>query len=400
MILFWTVSALLAAGTLFLILRPLLAGRDEAGVSRNEANLAVYRDQLRELEADLAAGTLQRSDYDHAKRELEARLLEDVSPSEAEAGARGGRKAAWAVAAAVPAGALALYLVIGMPEALDPDAASPEVAHGVTVAQIEAMVERLAERMRENPEDGEGWRMLARSYGFLGRFKEAADAYARASTRLPADAQLLADYADVLGMAQGRTLEGEPEKLALRALEIDGTNMKALALAGSAAFERRDYGLAATYWERMLPLVPAGSEDAQSIRANVEEARALAGQQPAAGKSAAAGVSGSVRLSPELAARASPEDTVYIFARPTEGPPAPLAVLRKRVRDLPASFSLDDSLAMTPETRLSRAGSVIIGARVSRSGSATPQPGDLQGFSAPVKSDASGVAVVIDSEVR
>jgi cytochrome c-type biogenesis protein CcmH len=199
-------------------------------------------------------------------------------------------------------------------------------------------------------------------------------------------------------MAQGQTLAGEPEKLVLRALEIDPNNLKALALAGTAAFGRQDYKAAATYWERMLALVPEDSEDAKAIQANVEEARSRAGLKPAPKVAAAPGkpLKGTVKLSPALAGKASPEDSVFIFARAESGPPMPLAVLRKQVRDLPLEFALDDSMAMAPQLRLSSQPKVIVGARVSKSGSATPQPGDLEGLSKPVANNASGVSVTID----
>jgi cytochrome c-type biogenesis protein CcmH len=192
-------------------------------------------------------------------------------------------------------------------------------------------------------------------------------------------------------MANGQSLAGNPEKLLERALQIDPKNAKALALAGTAAFNRGDFAGAAARWERMLPLVPADSEDARVIRENVELAKAKAGT--------AAKLAGTVSLSPQLKGRASPEDTVFIFARAAEGPRVPLAVLRMKVRDLPASFSLDDSMAMAPGTRLSGFARVVVGARISRSGNAAPQPGDLQGSSAPVANDAAGVKVVIDGVV-
>jgi len=192
-------------------------------------------------------------------------------------------------------------------------------------------------------------------------------------------------------IVRGQRMEGEPARLVERALEIDPKNLKALALAGTAAFERKDYELAARTWGRMLPLVPAESEDARAIRANIDEALALRG-----GKA----LRGEVRLDEKLKDRVSPDDTVFIFARAAEGPPMPLAVLRRQVRDLPASFALDDSMAMTPGAKLSNFSRVVVGARISRSGNAVPRPGDLQGSSAPVANDARGVSVLIDTVVR
>jgi cytochrome c-type biogenesis protein CcmH len=282
-------------------------------------------------------------------------------------------------ALAVPVLAFAVYWFVGTPSAVVP----PE-------DQINAMVERLAAKMRARPDDVEGWKLLGRSYAVLGRFKESAEAYGQALKRSPKDAQVLADFADALAMAQGQSLQGEPEQLVQRALEIDPSNLKALALAGTAAFGRKDYKAAAAYWERMLPLVPADSEDAKAIRSNVDEARALSGD------SKKKSLKGTVKLAPALASKASPDDTVFIFARAEQGPPMPLAVLRKQVKDLPASFALDDSMAMAPQLRLSSQPRVVVGARISKSGSATPQPGDLEGLSKPVANDAAGVAVTID----
>jgi cytochrome c-type biogenesis protein CcmH len=378
MILFWVIGAALAALALVLVLRPFFFVKREPGVSRGHANVSIYRDQLRELDADLAAGKLAAADYERARTELEARLLEDVV--EESAPRRGGtRVLTVAVALAVPLCAAALYFAVGNPGAVD----SPAV-------HLQTMVERLAAHLRENPDDTAGWKLLGRSYASLERFPEAADAYAKAAVRAPRDAQLLADFADVLAMARGQRLEGEPEKLIARALEIDPANLKALALAGTAAFARKDYAAAAAQWEKMLPLVAADSEDARSIQASVDEARSLVDKRE---------LKGTVALSSKLKTKAAPDDTVFIFARAAEGPPLPLAVLRKQVRDLPLEFSLDDSMAMAPGMRLSGFPRVIVAARVSKSGDAAPRPGDLQGSSAPVANDAEGVNVVIDTVV-
>jgi cytochrome c-type biogenesis protein CcmH len=365
-------------------------------ISRRDANISIHRDQLRELDADLRAGLLAEADYERARRELEARALEDARSAAPEhrPPARG-RAAAWAVGAGLPLLAAALYLVVGNPGALLPQS-DP---HAITVQQLDAMVERLATRLRDSPGDAEGWKLLGRSYSALGRFPESAEAYAKAAALDPRDAQLLADFADVLAMTRGQRLEGEPEKLIARALEIDPTNLKALALAGTAAYARKDFATAATHWEKMLPLVPPDSEDARTIRANVHEARALAGL-PQEKQEAKRAVKGTVSIHSKVKSSASPDDTVFIFARAVEGPPMPLAVQRVKVRELPVSFSLDDSMAMAPGMSLSAHPRVVVVARVSRTGNPAAQPGDLQGASAPVGNDASGVAVVIDSVVK
>lgn len=280
MIAFWTISTLLVAAAVLFVVPPLLAPRGQARFSRSATNLAVYRDQSRELDADLAAGGLDAEQHATARRELEARLLEDVAVGDAASTPpRRGRGAAIAAGFAIPLLALALYFVVGNPQAVMPwqVASQSGDAHGLSAQQVEALVARLAARMQQNPEDAEGWIILARSYRALDRFDQAAQAYANAVERLPRDAGLLADYADVLATAQGRRLRGEPERIVARALAADPDNLKALALAGTAAFESRDYAGAVSHWERMLPLVPADSDTARSLRASIEEARSLGG---------------------------------------------------------------------------------------------------------------------------
>jgi cytochrome c-type biogenesis protein CcmH len=409
MTVFLVMSALLVAGTLLFVVPPLLRRKGGSGVSRDTVNAAVYRDQLRELEADLRAGTLDADLHERVRQEIEKRLLEDVGSGAEGAGKpRRARAAALAMGFALPLLALAIYFLVGNPQALSPGfTGANETEHGVTAQQMQTLVDRLAARLKEAPDNPEGWAMLGRSYGALGRFDDASAAYAEAVARLPRDAQLLADYADTLAMAQGRRLQGEPEKLIARALRADPDNVKALALAGTVAFENKDYRTAVGHWERILDLMPQESDFTQSLRSSIAEARELGGVAPAAKQQAqrrpAAAprrVSGPARLAPGLAAKTDPTDTVFIFARAAEGPRMPLAILRKQVRDLPLQFTLDDSMAMTPETKLSAAARVVVGARISKSADATPRPGDLEGLSAPVKPGAAGVVVVIDRELR
>lgn len=289
MIAFWVISALFVGGALLFVVPPLLAQRERIRLSRNATNLAIYRDQLHELDVDLSAGAIDKA-HENARRELEARLLDDVADGDtASPPPRRGRGAVIAAALAIPLGALALYSIVGNPQALAwrPTADRESTAHGMTAQQVETLVARLAARMTQNPADSQGWILLARSYTALGRFAEASGAYTNAAARLPGDAQVLADLADALAMARGGRLQGEPEGHLARALEIDPRNLKALALAGTAAFDKQDYENAVRYWEQMLPLVPANSENARSIQASIGEARSLGatarnrGQTPA-----------------------------------------------------------------------------------------------------------------------
>ncbi len=416
MILFWSVAALLIAGALLFVLPPLLrrAAKHDVTAPENAAlNVAVYRDQQRELEADRNAGTITDEQYERARVELERRLLDDVAAdgNEAPAAARATSRAPAVIAGlAVPLLAVGLYFTVGAPRALAPLAIPADTSQGVTAAQVEAMVAKLAERMKQNPDDPQGWAMLGRSYAVMNRFEDAAAAYGKAVERVPDNPHLLADYADALAMARGQSLLGEPEALIQRALKIDPNHGKSLAMAGTIAFEKKDYAAAIGHWEKLAAQIPPDSDMARGVQSSITEARGLLvgkkgeGTQAAA-KSAdkAAGVSGTVALAPDLKAKAAPNDTVFIFARAAANdgsPRMPLAILRKKVSDLPITFTLDDSTAMSPATRLSGTLQVVIGARISKSGNAMPQPGDLQGASKPSPNTSSGVAVVIDTEVH
>ena len=274
------------------------------------------------------------------------------------------------------------------------------------------MVAGLAQRLQNDPDNVEGWTMLARSYNVLERFEEASQAYARLVKLVPDDAGLFADYADVLAMASNRSLQGEPEKLIERALAIDPKNLKALALAGSAAFERKDYANAVARWQTILALVEPDSEIARSTTGNINQAKSLMGEaplaqaplaqegaaklaQPAAG--GAAVLEGVVDIDPALRAKAADTDVVFIFARAAQGTRTPLAVLRKQVKDLPLKFSLDDSMSMLPNAKLSDFPMVQVGARISKSGSATPGAGDLEGISEAVAPGTQNIKIRIDS---
>jgi cytochrome c-type biogenesis protein CcmH len=425
MTLFWVYATLLIGVALAFLVTPLVRSREKAGASVAPAasRLSVFRDQLAELDADLAAGTIERDQWETARGDLERGLLEDIEALAAKTVAPVGRSkaAAIAVIVAVPLVSVLLYLGLGNSQGLAPakQIDAQGAPHQLTPEQIESMVARLAQRLESNPDDVEGWAMLARTYNALGRFDEAAAAYAKVEAKFPRDPQILADYADSLAMAQGQSLKGKPEALVQRALQADGNNLKALALAGTASFERNNYAQAIAYWQRMLPLLPADSEMGNSVRASIDEAQTKLGgspksvvaiaqdkQAPAPKSSAASAsakgqsVSGTIKLVPTLAARAAPEDTVFVLARPAQGSRMPLAAVRVKVKDLPLTFSFDDSMAMNPSAKLSDFAEVVVAARVSKSGNVVPQRGDLEGVSKPVHPGTSGIKVEIANEVQ
>lgn len=383
--------------------------------------------QLRALHAD---GALSDAAYEEARAALERRLIDAVvaapgpvaapaaAPTATPAAATGPapvapRRArpsrlAWGVALGVllfggvgyaglgapglwAAGPAATSAAAPAPAGSDA-AASGAAPHPTDQAQIQAMVERLAERLAREPGDAEGWVMLARSYAVMGRHTEARPAYEKAIALRPGDAALMADFADTLAMTQGGRLDGTPMKWVRDALKIEPDNLKARSLAATDALVRERYAEAIAHWERVVATAPADSAYLASARDGLAEARrrsgqpapatpaapaAAAGAAPAA-VSATASVSGQISLAPALAAQVSPGDTVFILARSADPQQRmPLAVLRRQVADLPLRFTLDDSASMSPAARLSGVPRVVVSARISKSGQATPQPGDI-----------------------
>jgi len=391
---FLSAAALLVLLVLGLLLRPLLRrAAPSTAASRLALNTAIYRDQIAELERDRAAGSLSETDYDQSRAELQRRLLADAGDIDAPPPPSGPAwRAALVLGLALPIAAAALYAWLGTPAALVPQST---VGHEVTQAQIEQMVATLAARLEKHPEDVKGWVMLARSYKALGRVDDAARAFARIGDAMNKDPELLAEYADLLATRADGNLDGKPMELVNKALALDPNNTMALALAGTAAYRRQDFPGAVSYWEKLQKLLPPESEDAKSIAEAIVEARNKAGAKPESRAVSGKEVSGRVTLAPALAAKVQPGDTLFIFARAVGGSRMPLAVLRARAGDLPLAFTLDDSLAINPQLKLSGASEVKIEARISKSGNATPQKGDLIGESAIVKTGAKGVNIVI-----
>ncbi|MGQ0656565.1 MAG: c-type cytochrome biogenesis protein CcmI [Chromatiales bacterium] len=394
------VAAAMVAATVAVVAVPLLRSRSDAAVDRTRSNLALLRDQLADLDADLARGVLSPEHYRDAREDLERRVLDEANRDTGTStiAARGSLWMAAILAALIPAVAVLLYVGVGNPGALVAKVQAPAGgAREVSTEQLEQLVSELAARLERKPDDVEGWEILARSYRAMRRFDDAAKAYERAVRLAPSDPNLLAGYADVLAMRQEGRLSGRPIELIERALAIDPDHLKTLALAGREAFDRQDYTAAIGYWEQLRTRTPPDSSVVPAIEAGIAAARARIGNAGNVTTPAApARVSGVITLSPDLTARAAPGDTVYVFARAVGGPPLPLAVLRKQVKDLPLLFTLNDTMAMTPDMKLSRFAEVVVGARVSKSGAATPQSGDLQGISTPVKVGASDVAVVVN----
>ena len=419
---FWASVALLLGGAMLFVLPPLL--RPPAAKRGVASPLDAYREQRAQLDADLAQGALSPEQHAQAIAELQTRVVEEVGevdePSAVQHTPRTTPLVA-ALAVIIPAGALALYGLLGTPAALHGDdpqalAAGEQAPHAMTREQMEGMVESLAAKLQKNPNDPAGWHMLARSYVAFNRLPEAAQAYEKANAQAPGDPQILSDYADVLAMVNGRSLEGRPTELVLEALKADPQHQKSLALAGTAFFNRGEFGKAADYWKQLLATLPPGSEQARSVQANIAQAEAggattaQAGTAPAdngagtarSGAAAAAGASveGSVTVADPVKGGIAPGSVLFIYARPADGSRMPLAILRQPAGSFPVGFKLDDTLAMAPQAKLSLHQEVMLVARVSKSGNATPQPGDITGSLGPVKVGSRDLKLVLDEVVK
>lgn len=394
-------AALLVGTTLVVLLLPGVRQRSDGSTSSSELSLSVLREQFDELERDLADGRIDGGSIAQERRELERRALEEGrQASAANVGAeRLPFRYAIGLLFFIPLAAGLIYWQLGTPAAIATSRSGG--GHALGPQQIQEMASKLAERLQQNPADGQGWLMLARSYTMLGRHAEAAAAFGRATALLPPDPTLLSDYADVLAMAQGRRLAGEPERLVARALELDPRHVKALALSGTAAFERQDYRRAIGEWEKILALVPKDSGVAQGMLKSIADARNRV-EQSGGRDASVASVSGIVQIDAKLIATGAvkPSDTVFIFARSNAGGGPPLAMMRSTVAQLPLRFTLDETLAAVPGFRLAKGMEVVIGARVSKSGQAMARPGDFEAYSAKIPVGSSDIRLVIVEPVQ
>ena len=401
--LFWVAALALVVVTLAMLVVPLLRrGAAADAVADESATTAIFRDHKRQIEVDFAAHAITEEQRDDALRELARRFGQELaagSPASTATSEHTRYLAALGLVACVPVIAAVLYFVLGNPAAID--AAKAQAAAtaqtGASDPQIVAMVDQLAKRLQANPEDGEGWALLGRSYRVLGRVDASVLAYGEAAKRLPPNAALFVDWAEAIAQSQNRSLAGQPTELLERAIKLEPDNAKALALLGAAAMERNDRATAAAMWSKLRASLPADSPQIAQVDAalaRVGEAPApLAKAAPASGKTS---VEGRVEVDPKVAKNVSPTDTVFIFARDPDGARMPLAAMKLTGADLPRAFVLNDEMAMSPAATISKAGKVVVEVRVSKSGDVKPQAGDLAGTSPPVAPGTRDVRVTID----
>jgi cytochrome c-type biogenesis protein CcmH len=450
MTIFWILAGGLALLAISFVVAPLLRrSGPEADVDQDQVNLALFKQQLGELDNDLAAGKLEQHEYDAARRDLERELLYDIggTATAPKTARTGGRWAAPALAVCVPLLAVGLYQVIGYQEMIsqtqpsEPSTIANAHAGGADgMPPLDVLVERLAERMEQNPDDLEGWIMLGRTYFTLGQPKPALAAIERAYALAPNNTEVMLHLAEATAANQGKSLEGRPAELVAQVLKQEPDNPSARWLSGMIAFQRGQYNAAVVNWQKVLAQLDPAGEQAADLRGLVEQARQRAGAPPrpiaeaaqsagsagvtatvADGPSQAmamapaaeaaegstgpqagstAGIDVSVSIDPAIADQVSPSDTLFVYAKAASGPPMPLAVHRGTVAELPLTVRLDDSMAMMPQMRLSAFPEVKIGARVSKSGAATPQSGDVEGETDPVATAEVGSVAVTINRVR
>lgn len=406
MIQFGIFVALLIAIALCFVLIPLWLKPKFVADNTTDINVALSQKKLQALEIDLAQGDISKAQYESLKNELMLNLHRDLQKNQGrKIDENKGRWLAIPLATFVPLIALALYSVKGDLRAFDPMTAQSQLKEKPTSADINAMVEKLAQRMKENPSDPQGWIMLARSYKVLKRYDDSIAAYRKAREILGDNVDVLLQLADVIAMQKGGTLQGEPTTLISKALEIDPNNDMGLWLNGLANAEAGKFNEAIAAWQKFQSHYKPEDADFQEVQGLINQAKEALGQtvaekempKAAAGKS----IRVSVNLDEKFKATISPEDTVFIYAQPAQGGKMPLAVVKKQVKELPFEVTLDDSMAMMPNMNLSSVANVQISARISHSGNAMAQAGEPIG-SVQVSTliENSAVNVLINETVR
>ena len=373
------------------------------------SQVAVYREHLAELQHELAQGTLDQAGFDTSHEELTQRLLEDTPPKTASTrvDTPHWRGLVAGLALAIPLMSFGMYFWVGTPVGIDPLLANQVGGdEQISTEKLQAMSDQLRQRLAENPNNAEGWVMLGRIERALGRFDPADEAFKK-SLAIAVNDDVSIERAEVLAQKNQGKFDGEPWNIIQSVLKADPEHGNALLLAGSAAFSQGQFQDALKYWDKVRGLLPAASPDLPALVEAINKARerlnmpaldpdTVVAQAPLSSAPTAKPtkakiapgaerIAGRVSLDPALASQVSPQDTVFIYANAADGPRMPLAIVRTTVDKLPYDFVLDDSMAMNPQMKLSHISAVMVRARISRSGNAMAQPGDLGVSAGPIK---------------
>ena len=389
---FFIAAFLLLVLVLVLLLRPFIFPGKAPATSRRQMNAAIYREELDKLEAERNAGLMNSSDYEIAHAEMRQRLFQDTNEEDDQSRLGSTKKTAIGLGIFIVLISSGLYFSLGDVYRV----AQISNEKPITQEGVEKMVSEFALKMEKEPDNLKGWAMLARSYRILGRNEDAAKAYARAGNFVDSDPQLLADYADVLASNANGSFAGKPLQLINQALKLDPNNLMALWLSGTASFSVGNYKAAVQSWEKLAAQLPANSDESRAIEGSIAEARSkggLAAKTPVAvnGK----GISGQIELSNELKSKVKSGDVVMVIARQV-GERMPVAVLKVPAGQFPMKFVLNDSLAMNPSAPLSKLAEASIEVRISKTGMAKPESGDLISAAKTVKVGSENIQLLID----
>jgi cytochrome c-type biogenesis protein CcmH len=381
---------------LVLLLRPFFFPAKESATSRRQMNAAIYREELDKLEADRLSGVVDSASYEQVHAEMRQRLFQDTNEADDLAVLGSPKKTIIGISIFVVILSTGLYYSLGDAVQI----AEQGNEKSMTQEGVEKMVTEFASKMEKEPDNLQGWAMLARSYRILGRNADAEKAYARAGSFVDSDPQLLADYADTLAANANGSFAGKPLQLINKALALDPNNLLALWLSGTADFNVQNYKGAVQSWEKLAKQLPADSNEARTIAASIAEARSKGGLAPASAPSSAPlmsnqGVSGQIEIAPDLKAKIKAGDVLMVIAR-KPGERMPVAVLKTAVTAFPMNFVLNDTLAMSPNSLISQLPEVLIEVRVSKTGMAMPEAGDLISKQQTVKVGTTNTRLMID----
>ncbi len=406
---FWSIAAGLIVLALIFVIPPFFRKQFPTNsVEQQEINIAIYKERVAELKQE----NLTEAEFEQAKRELDQTLLQEASQS-ADQTIQPGASASWAsfiILVGLPIIAVGGYWFSGSPEFLDPEKQAQMMAkgHNQELPSVDDMVTKLVTRLEDNPEDLEGWKMLARSYGFMQQYDKAIPIYNKLlALGADKDPNILADLAEALANINEHNLRGQPSILLKTALEIDPNHQKSLWLAGVAATQRNENEVAVEHWKKLLAQIPENDTEArQTLQSYIQKAQQFIeggitettkASTTTSKQANTPKLTVSVTLSAALQQNMQPTDTLFIYARATTGSPMPLAIVRKTANELPVSITLDDSHAMLPDKRLSLFKEVTVIARISKAGSAAMQSGDLVGqIDKVVLEENTQVELVID----
>ncbi len=425
MILFWIIAAAMLLAALALLLPTLLRPKQFVDRDLNQININIARQRLKELEAEYQAGQHSDAQYQQIQKDLEQQLANDLEKEQAPETAKNiqsSKLVAIGIGSIVPILAITMYITRGNIDAMEisgpgagADAPMNMMAQNGTAPSIDEMIATLKEKLAEKPNNPQGWFMLARSYMALKQYPNAVKAWDELLSLIgPNDPEVLVQYADALAMTQGGRLTGKPAEQVFQALELDPNNTQGLWLAGMAMQEQKDYPAALNYWRRLEPNMDDDPESQVALRDLINHAErrlkiketdfkslpsiASASNKPTANSASAIRLE--IDLDPSLAAKVAIEDSLFIYAKALQGPPMPLAAARKKAIDLPLSITLDDSMAMMPQMKLSNFKQVKVGARISKSGNAIAQDGDFYAEVQPVTVGQEGVVKILIKQVK